>query len=78
MNRTTTGTAVLLGNEETVVPHATAYLYRTVCHHQNDIFKKVRMRQVVVVVVVREVLLLLTSVINMWIRGCGSDVTTTC
>ena len=77
MNRTTTGTAVLLGNEETVVPHAPAYLYRTVCHHQNDIFKKVRMRLVVVVVVVRELLLLLTSVIYMWIRGCGSDVTTT-
>ena len=69
---------MLLGNEETVVPHATAYLYRAVCHHQNDIFKKVRMRLEVVVVVVRELLFLVTSVIYMRIRGCGSEVTTTC
>ena len=62
---------MLLGNEETVVPHATAYLYRTVCHHQNDIFKKVRMRLVVVVVVVRELLFLVTSLIYMRMEVAG-------
>ena len=43
--------------------------------HMHVLFKRVRMR--VVVVVVRELLFLVTSVVCVWIRGRGSEVTTT-
>ena len=47
------------------------------CCHTHDFLQIKRVRRRVVVVVVRELLFLVTSVVCVWIRGRGSEVTTT-